>query len=372
MPEQPPSPWSVDTQLVHGGRPPVEPGNPVNHPIELSSTYHAGGAIEYARDGTLGMRALEEAVGPLEGGEAVAFASGMAAANAIMDLLPAGAVVVAAEFTYTGVALRLRELDERGAITLRRVDIADTTAVVEALAGADAVWIESPTNPMMEVADIPAISAAAHAVGALVICDNTFATPLGQLPIAMGADVVLHSGTKAMGGHSDCLLGLVVTPDPDRATALRLRRTLLGAAPGALECYLVLRGLRTLALRQARSQASAELIAARLAEHPAVQRVRYPGLPGDPGHDLCARLMSGPGFMMAIEVAGGAEAAQAVAEATTLWVHATSLGGVESLIERRRRWPAENPRVPEGLLRLSVGIEDPEDLWADLARALDS
>jgi cystathionine gamma-synthase len=244
--------------------------------------------------------------------------------------------------------------------------------VVEALAGADAVWIESPTNPMMEVADIPAISAAAHAVDALVICDNTFATPLGQLPIAMGADVVLHSGTKAVGGHSDCLLGLVVTPDPDRATALRLRRTLLGAAPGALECYLVLRGLRTLALRQARSQASAEIIAARLAEHPSVERVRYPGLPGDPGRDLCTRLMSGPGFMMAVEVAGGADAAQAVAEATTLWVHATSLGGVESLIERRRRWPAENPRVPEGLLRLSVGIEDPEDLWADLARALDS
>jgi cystathionine gamma-synthase len=375
MPEQPESPptpqsWTVDTQLVHAGRPPAEPGNPVNYPVDLSSTYHAGGEVEYARDGTRGMRSLEEAVGPLEGGEAVAFASGMAAANAILDLLPAGATVVAAEFTYTGVAVRLRELDERGAITLRRVDIADTAAVIEAIDGADAVWIESPTNPMMEVADIPAISAAAHAAGALVVCDNTFATPLGQRPLAMGADVVLHSATKAIGGHSDCLLGLVITPDTERANALRLRRILLGGTPGALECYLVLRGLRTLSLRRARSQASAQVIAERLAQHPAVERVRYPGLPGDPGHDLCAQLMSGPGFMMSIEIAGDGTAAQAVAESTRLWVHATSLGGVESLIERRRRWPAENPLVPEGLLRLSVGIEDPDDLWADLSRAL--
>lgn len=371
MPDQPERTWSAETELVHAGRPPAVPGNPVNFSVELSSTYHAGGEVEYARDGTLGMRALEEAVGPLECGEAIAFASGMAAANAVMDLLPVGAVVVAAEFTYTGVALRLRELDQRGAITLRRVDIADTEAVVEALHGADAVWIESPTNPMMEVADIPAITAAARAVGALVICDNTFATPLGQQPIALGADVVVHSATKALGGHSDCLLGIVVTADSERAAALRLRRTLLGAAPGALECYLVLRGLRTLALRRSRSQASAQIIAERLSQHPAVERVRYPGLPGDLGHERCSRLMTGPGFMMAIEVTGGAEGAQAVAEAVELWVHATSLGGVESLIERRRRWPAENPLVPEGLLRLSVGIEDPEDLWTDLARALE-
>lgn len=372
MPERPETPqaWTVETRVVHAGRPPAEPGNPVNYPVELSSTYHAGGEVEYARDGTLGMRSLEEAIGPLEGGEAVSFASGMAAANAIMDLLPPGAVVVAAEFTYTGVALRLRELDARGAITLRRVDIADTEAVAAALPGAHAVWVESPTNPMMEIADIPAIGAAARAAGALVVCDNTFATPLGQQPLAMGADVVLHSATKALGGHSDCLLGIVVAADPARAQDLRLRRTLLGAAPGALECYLVLRGTRTLALRLARSQASATVIAERLAAHPAVERVRYPGLPSDPGYARSRSIMAGPGFMMAIEVAGGAEAAQSIAESTDLWTHATSLGGVESLIERRRRWPAENPRVPESLLRLSVGIEDVEDLWADLSQAL--
>lgn len=367
MPDDPR--WSVDTELVHRGRPPAEPGNAVNYPVELSSTYHAGGDVEYARDGTLGMRALEEAVGPLEGGEATAFASGMAAANAILDLLPAGAIVVAAEFTYTGVAVRLRELHERGAITLRRVDIADTDATVRALDGADALWIESPTNPMLEVADIGALSRAAHEQGAVVVCDNTFATPLLQRPLSLGADIVLHSATKALGGHSDCLLGIAVTPDAERAQALRLRRTLLGAAPGALECYLVLRGLRTLSLRLERAQASARLLAARLAEHPGIGRVRYPGLPGDPGFDRCREQMSGPGFMISIEI-DSADAAQRVGESTRLWVHATSLGGVESLLERRRRWPAENPLVPEGLVRLSVGIEDVEDLWADLEQAL--
>lgn len=369
MPEHPGPAWSVDTELVHRGRPAAEPGNPVNYPVELSSTYHAGGEIEYARDGTLGMRALEEAMGPLEGGEAIAYASGMAAANAILDLLPPGAVVVAAQFTYTGVAMRLRELDERGVITLRPVDVSDTAAVVAAVEGADAVWLESPTNPMLEIADIATISVAARAVGALVVCDSTFATPLLQRPLDLGADVVLHSATKALGGHSDCLLGIVVTADADRAVALRLRRTLLGGAPGALECYLVLRGLRTLSLRLERAQASARLIAARLAEHPGISRVRYPGLPGDPGYDRCREQMAGPGFMISIEI-DDVPAAARVGENTALWVHATSLGGVESLLERRRRWPAENPLVPEGLIRLSVGIEDVEDLWSDLDQAL--
>lgn len=368
MPEEPT--WSTESILVHAGRPPVVPGNPVNVPVELSSTFYAGGDPEYSRDGTRSMRALEEAIESIEGGRAVAFASGMAAANAVLDLLPPKAVVVSAEFTYTGVALRLRELHERGIIALRLVDIADTPAVVLALQGADTVWIESPTNPMMEIADIPAISAAAHAVGALVVCDSTFATPLGQRSLRLGADIVLHSATKAIGGHSDCLLGLVVSADNDRGEAIRLRRTLLGAAPGALECFLVLRGLRTLGVRHARSQANAEIIAARLQSHPAISRIRYPGLVDDPGHALSLRDMTGPGFMIAIEVHGDARAAQCVAESTRLWIHATSLGGVESLIERRRRWAGENSKVPDTLLRLSVGIEHAEDLWLDLDRAL--
>lgn len=362
--------WSVETRLVHDGRPAPEPGAPLNQPVELASTYYAGGATEYARDGTRGMWALEDAIGPLEGGGAIAFSSGMAAANAILDLLPAGATVVAARFTYTGVAVRLRELDAAGRIRLHTVDIADTAAVVAACDGADAVWVETPTNPMLEIADIRAIATAAHAQGAIVVCDNTFATPLGQRPLDLGADIVLHSATKAIGGHSDCLLGVAVTADDGRMEALRLRRTILGAAPGALECYLVLRGLRTLALRHARAQASAQEIATKLVGHPAIDRVRYPGLADDPGHDRAQAQMTGPGTMISIDVRGGGQAAQAVAERTRLWVHATSLGGVESLLERRRRWAMENPLVPESLLRLSVGIEDPADLWSDLDQAL--
>ena len=362
--------WAAETRIVHAGRPPAEPGAPLNQPVELASTYYAGGEPEYARDGTRGMWALEEAIGPLEGGGAITFSSGMAAANAILDLLPAGARVVAARFAYTGVAVRLRELDSIGRIHLQAVDIADTESATAAAREADAVWIESPTNPMMEVADIRAIARAAHDTGALVVCDNTFATPLGQRPVDLGADVVLHSATKAIGGHSDCLLGVAIAPDADRVEALRVRRTLLGATPGALECYLVLRGLRTLGLRHGRAQASAQEIATKLVGHPAIERVRYPGLPDDPGHALARTQMTGPGSMMSVEVRGGAEAAQAVAERTRLWVHATSLGGVESLIERRRRWALENPLVPDNLLRLSVGIEDPADLWADLDQAL--
>jgi len=362
--------WSVETHLVHDGRPAPGPGAPLNEPIQLSATYYAGGDTEYARDGTRSMWALEHAIGPLEGGGAVTFGSGMAAANAILDLLPSGATVVAARFTYTGVAVRLRELDAVGRIRLHTVDIADTDAVVAACVGADAVWVETPTNPMLEIADIRAIATAAHAQGALVVCDNTFATPLGQRPLDLGADIVLHSATKAIGGHSDCLLGVAVTADDGRIEALRLRRTILGAAPGALECYLVLRGLRTLALRHARAQASAQEIATKLVGHPAIQRVRYPGLADDPGHARASTQMTGPGSMISIEVRGGGDAAQAVAERTRLWVHATSLGGVESLLERRRRWAMENPLVPESLLRLSVGIEDPADLWADLDQAL--
>ena len=360
--------WSVESWLVHGGRPPVLPGQPLNQPIEPASTYYAGAEPEYARDGTHGMQALEAAIGPLEGGTAVSFASGMAAAGAIIDLLPMGAVVVAARFTYTGVAVRLRELDAIGRIVVRPVDIADTAAVVEAAAGADAIWVESPTNPMLEIADIPAIRAGSNA---LIVVDSTFATPLGQRPLEMGADVVLHSATKSIGGHSDGLMGLAITSDADRAEALRFRRTILGGAPGALECYLILRGLRTLSVRHERAQASAQVLAERLHGHPGVARVHYPGLPSDPGYERAQHLLAGPGTMLSIDLAGDAAAADQVAQSTQLWVHATSLGGVESLIERRRRWPLENAEVPESLLRLSVGIESVEDLWSDLSCALD-
>jgi cystathionine gamma-synthase len=244
-------------------------------------------------------------------------------------------------------------------MTVRRVDISDTAAVTAALQGADLLWAESPTNPMLEVADLPTLIAAAHEQGATVVCDNTFATPLGQQPLALGADVVMHSVTKFLAGHSDVILGATVTADTDagRAAYERLshHRLIHGAIAGPMETWLALRGMRTMHLRVERASANAADLAGRLADHPCVQRVRYPGL----------------GAIVAIEVPGGAEGAERVASATRLWTHATSLGGVESLIERRAMHAVDARfGTPEGLLRLSVGIEHVEDLWDDLAQAL--
>jgi cystathionine gamma-synthase len=224
---------------------------------------------------------------------------------------------------------------------------------------------------MMEVADLPALVAAAHAAGVLVVVDNTFSTPLGQKPLGVGADVVVHSATKYLAGHSDVLLGVTVTADEQLRARLHQHRTLHGAIAGPVEAWLGLRGLRTLALRVERSQATAGELARRLDAHPAVSRVRYPGLPSDPGHERAAAQLAGFGSVISIEL-DGAEAADAFVGRVALWLPATSLGGVESTIERRRRHLAEPPTVPDGLVRLSVGIENVEDLWDDLRQALDS
>ena len=226
-------------------------------------------------------------------------------------------------------------------------------AVIAACEDAALVWLESPTNPAMEVADIPAITAAAHAAGARVVVDNTFATPVVQQPLNDGVDVVLHSATKYLSGHSDLLMGALVTRDAELYAVLKGRRDLIGAIPGAFEAWLALRGLRTLHVRVERAQANAVELAGRLAEHPAITEVRYPGFGG----------------MISI-VLPDAAAADRLTHGTRLWVHATSLGGVESTLERRRRWASEQATIPEGLVRLSVGIEDVEDLWEDLAEAL--
>lgn len=312
--------------------------------------------MEYARYDSPTSHALEDVIGGLEGGLATVFASGMAAANAAMDLVPMGAVVVAPSAAYTGVAIRLRELAEIGRIQLRVVEVDDTTAVVAACNGAQMLWLESPTNPMLQVADLPACIAAAHANHALVLVDNTFATPILQQPISQGADIVMHSVTKALSGHSDLLLGALVTTDPELAEHLRTRRVFMGALPSAFDCYLALRGIRTLAVRIERAQANAKMIIPLLRDHPAVSRVRYPEF----------------GTMAAIEISEGADAADAVCASAELWTYATSLGGVESLLERRRRWPLESETVPMNLIRLSFGIENADDLWRDLKQALDS
>ena len=328
----------------------------VNHGIELSSTYVAGGDVVYARAGNPTWSAFEDVLGSLERGDALAFASGMAAVAACMSLVSHGSVVVAPVHSYNGTGSLLDESRDQGRFEVRWVDIADTAAVLTAMDGAHLVWMESPTNPMLEVADLPALLAGARARGAISVVDNTFATPLLQQPLSLGADVVMHSATKFIAGHSDVLLGATITADPELQRRLFSHRLLHGAIPGPFETWLALRGVRTLHVRLERSCRTAAELAGRLTGHPALTRVRYPGF----------------GAIISIEVSGGSAAASRVEDLVRVWLPATSLGGVESLIERRRRIPTEPPTVPQELLRLSVGLEDVDDLWNDLDAALRS
>ncbi|ADU48833.1 trans-sulfuration enzyme family protein [Intrasporangium calvum] len=347
----------VDTILVSAGRPAAEPGAAVNPPVVLSSTFVADGPVNYARVGNPTWHAFEEAVGRLEGGRALVHASGMGAISAALSVVPAGGTVVVPDTTYNGTGDLLRAFEEAGG-RVRRLPATDTAGFVAALDGAALVWLESPTNPLMEVIDLTTVLGAARARGVVSVVDNTLPTPLGCQPLRLGADVVVHSATKYLAGHSDVLLGVTVTADDERGRGLGERlhraRTLGGAIAGPMEVYLGLRGLRTLALRLERASANAAELARRLHGHPAVERVRFPG----------------SGAMLSIDVVGGAEAAERVCAATRVWVHSTSLGGVESQLERRRRHPSEAATVPANLVRLSVGIEHVEDLWADLDRAL--
>jgi cystathionine gamma-synthase len=367
---QPPESWSPETLVVSLGRPDKAPDAPVNVPVVLSSTFHAGGPIAYGRTSNPTWEALETVVGALEGGTALAFASGMGGISAVLDLVPSGGVVVVSSHSYSGVAGRLRDLEAAGRVVVRLAPVHDAESVIASCAGADLLWIETPTNPAMEVCDLAAVAAAARELGVLTVCDNTFAGPILQRPIEHGVDIVVHSATKSLAGHSDVLMGIVVTTDDDYHQRLLRTRTLVGAIPGPFEAYLALRGIRTLALRVKQSQASAMELARRLQSHPAVAKVRYPGLPDDPGHAIASKQMSGFGAIVAFETIGTPDDAEAFCDAVRLITHATSLGGVETLVERRRRWPEERPDIPETLIRLSVGIEDVDDLWHDLDRAL--
>lgn len=351
-----------DTLAVTAGRPDRRAGGALNAPISPASTYHAGGDLIYGRDGNAGWAAFEEALGALEGGACVAFASGIAAIAAVLDEVPAGAPVVAQRAPYFGVSEQLRERHAAGRIALRELETMSAETVASVADGAALVWIETPTNPLLELVDIAAVADAAHASGAVVAVDNTFATPLLQSPLALGADLAVHSATKLIGGHADLLLGAVVAADPARARRLRRRRSQGGATPGALEAFLALRGLRTLPVRLERAQATAAELALRLAAHPAVTRVRYPA----PGGSL-----RGGGTIVSFETAGSAADADAVCRACALIVAATSLGGVETSMERRARYAAERANgTPETLIRLSVGLEHVDDLWRDLDAAL--
>ena len=353
----PPTQQHLSTVAVKAGRPEVAPDQPFNEPLVMASTYVAGGEVEYGRYGNPTWAAFETALGALEGGRAVSFASGMAAISTILDLVAPGETVVAARHCYQGALVQLAALEGRGLIKVALVDIDDTEQVLAALNDDVALlWMESPTNPALEVADLPVLCAAAREAGIVGVVDNTFATPVLQRPLDLGADVVVHSATKYLAGHSDAVIGAVVTRDDEVWRAVDGKRRTMGALPGTLEAWLALRGLRTLHLRVERAQSNAQELVRRVAGHRGVHRVRYPGFGG----------------IVALEIAGGAAHADLVTRSTRLWVHATSLGGVESSLERRRRWASEPQTIPAGLIRLSVGVEDIEDLWADLSQALDA
>ena len=286
-------------------------------------------------------------------------ASGMGAISAALSLVAPAGTVVAPDQTYNGTGDLLLAFEQAGG-TVVRLHASDTAGFVAALDRADLLWLESPTNPLMDVTDLEPVLARSRELGVTSVVDNTLPTPLLSRPLGLGADVVVHSVTKYLSGHSDVVLGATVVADTERGRGLGERlqrhRTLHGAIAGPLEVYLALRGLRTLAVRFERACASAAVLAERLSGHPAVGRVRYPG----------------SGAMLAVEVAGDEAAAERLCAATRLWLHSTSLGGVESQLERRRRHPSESPSVPVNLVRLSVGIEHVEDLWSDLEPALDA
>ena len=361
---------SPETAVVSAGRPAATADGNINPAISLNSTFHAGGPVGYGRYGNESWSALESGISALEGGQTLLYSSGMAAINAVFNLLPKGAVVTASKNGYTGTMLLLAQLEEQDKIEVRLVDISNTDEVLAALPGTALLWIESPTNPALEVADLPTIIKAGKTAGAGVGVDNTFATPLLQQPLSMGADMVMHSVTKYIAGHSDLVMGSISTNDSALYNRLNDARKLAGSVPGPFEAWLALRGLRTLSVRMERAQSNALELATRLSNHPAIERVRYPGLPTDPHHQRAKSFMKGFGAVVSFEVTGGAAAADKACESSRLITYATSLGGVESLWERRHRWSAESPIIPTNLIRLSVGIENVDDLWADIEQAL--
>ena len=361
---------SPASQVVASGRPERTGDASLNPNIELSATFHAGGEIGYGRFVNSSWKALESAIEVIEAGKTILFSSGLAAISAIFRTLPNGSIIVTSKNGYTGTMNLLRQITEINSIQVRYVDVSNTEEVITALEGANFAWIESPTNPALEVADLPTIIKAAKAQSVLVGVDNTFATGLNQKPLQMGADYSMNSVTKYLSGHSDVLMGSVSTNNPELFSKVFDVRKFHGAIPGPFEAWLALRGIRTLALRLDKAQENALELAKRLSTHPNVERVRYPGLATDPHHQMAKSFMKGFGAIVCIEVKGGAAMADKACESTKLVTYATSLGGVESLWERRQRWGSEAPSIPDNLVRISVGIEEIEDLWADIDQAL--
>jgi cystathionine gamma-synthase len=371
------------TRAVHGAGAPDPVTGAVVPAISLASTFaqEAVGkplAYEYSRSGNPTRAALEAHLAVLEGASnGFAFASGLAGEDALLRLLVQGDHVLLPHDAYGGTIRLARKVHEPAGLLVDTVDLTDLAAVAAAWQPAtQMVWLETPSNPWLHIVDIAAIAAIAHAHGAVVVVDNTFATPALQQPLALGADVVVHSTTKYLGGHSDVVGGFVATNDDELAERIAFLQNAAGAVPGPLDCYLVHRGAKTLQLRMARHSESAGAVAELLARHPAVSAVHYPGLSAHPGHAVAARQMSAFGGMVSFQLVDGEAAALEVCRRTEVFTLAESLGAVESLIEHPA-WMTHasvagtGNEVPGDLVRLSVGIEDIADLVADLRQALD-
>jgi cystathionine gamma-synthase len=374
-----------DTRAIHAGQEPNPATGDVVVPLHLATTFKQDGVgglrdgYEYARSGNPTRAALQELLASLEEGVAgLAFASGLAAEDTLLrTVCEPGSHVVLGGDAYGGTYRLISKVVSRWGVEHTPADLNDPDALRAAIrpGSTRVVWCETPTNPLLNIADIALTAEIAHEAGAVLVVDNTFASPYLQRPLTLGADVVVHSTTKYLGGHSDVVGGALVVREAELAEQLAYHQNAMGAVSGPLSDWLVIRGIKTLGVRMDRHQANAGRIAEYLLEHPAVSQVLYPGLPDHPGHDIAAKQMSGPGGMLSFRLAAGEEAALRACERARLFTLAESLGGVESLIEHPHRMThasaAGSPlEVPADLVRLSVGIEDAEDLLADLEQAL--
>jgi cystathionine gamma-synthase len=363
---------NTETTVVASGRPEKKPDGGLNPAIALNSTFHQGGPIGYGRYGNEAWSALEESISILEGGKALVFSSGMAAISAALSLVSPGSTVIAAENGYQGTTTMLKKMHDNKQLNIKFVNLPNTDQVLKALPGSHLLYLESPTNPAIEVVDLPTVIKAAKESGCLVVVDNTLATPMNQNPLALGADISLHSVTKYLSGHSDILLGCVVCKDETLLNRLEENRRYAGAIAGPFEAWIALRGLRTFALRMQRCQSNALELAKRLEKDNRVLKVRFPGLTSDPYHSRAKSFMKGFGAMISFEVKADVAQIDKMCDSAKLITNATSLGGVESIWERRRRWATESHTIPENLIRFSVGIENIEDLWADIQGAFEA
>ena len=364
----------LSTLAVHAGRPDRYPGAPLSVPPTMSSTYVAGTPRIYAREEEAASQAFEEAVGALEGGRAIAFASGVAAAAAVLAVAAHGLRrplrVVAQSGMYTGNLGLLRSEEAAGHVLLAEVDAVTADDILPHVAQADLVWVETPSNPLLRLYDIEILAAACRAGGAKLCVDSTFATPVLQNALALGADLVVHSASKYLGGHSDLIAGVAVTADASLGELLHAHRTRYGSTLGPMESFLALRGLRTLALRVERASDNAAALAAMLEGHPVVGEVYYPGLVSSPYRSLAERQMRKGGAMLSIVLPGAPYLVERFCDSLRIAVNSTSLGGVETQVERRAKHPGEV--IDPGLVRVSVGIEDIGDLLEDFRSALEA